>query len=216
MSKIDFIKVEETLANALSAMFVKKIKEGKPAVSKRAVRFYRLDDGPRPKMQDPVIQTLEELREEEKKMLEEEKSQEEEEALSKKETPLPPSTPPQIPAEENVPTDDDYIDPEKIDRRLFMLALLRQNLKWFRKHRIKNLDARIGSNIEEVRTLEDKETLTPEELHRLGEIVKKSHEVRVDIMKELGLDTDEVVIEKQREKHSTRRFNVKDHWLPLS
>src|SRR5689334_5356995 len=64
MAKVDFTKVEESLSKALQTNLIKKIVLGEPTVSTEAVSYYRMDDGPRPKPIDPIIQALDELRKE--------------------------------------------------------------------------------------------------------------------------------------------------------
>ena len=215
MSKLDFTKVEESLTNAMHAMFVKKITEGKPSISKRLVRFYGVDSGPRPKPKDPVIETIDEMREETRLALLEAAQKEGEQEIAlppKKEPPEPPSP---LPPPEEEETEEEELSPEKVNRRRFLMTLLRQHFQWFRKMRVRDLNTKLGSSGKEIDNLDKKETLTPEEAKRLEELVEKAHEVKIQTMKELGLETDEVVIEKQRKKHTTKRLNIRENWLPL-
>ena len=84
-----------------------------------------------------------------------------------------------------------------------------------RQKRVGRLNAKIGTTKTEVDELIHKESLTPEEMKRLEEIVEKTHQVKIEAMKELGLETDEVVVEKQRKKQITKRFNIREDWLPM-
>jgi len=65
MAKINYNKVEKELNEALRAIYVQKLMRGEPSVSKRAVSFYGMDQGPNPKPQDSVMAELEAIEKEE-------------------------------------------------------------------------------------------------------------------------------------------------------
>ena len=64
-------------------------------------------------------------------------------------------------------------------------------------------------------TLRHAKRLTDEQLARIKEINARAEEVKAGLLAEEGIKSDEQHIEQQKEKHKTKRFNVKDSWLPL-
>jgi predicted outer membrane protein len=95
------------------------------------------------------------------------------------------------------------------------LYILRKHLLWFIRKRVANIYKLLGTTKEEVITLRKKKNLTPEESKRVDEILKKAQEINQRLMKKLGIDTDEALIEKEVQKHKTKRFNIRESWLPL-
>lgn len=237
MVKIDFTKVEERLNNAMQTMFVKKLMAGKATLSSRAVEFYRLDDGPRPKTEDTVIQGLEELEEETREREEQARleglkalqqipgqvgaQQVYTEKAPKKETPQ----------REDASDDDD--EEKKLKPKIVAFAyekitttdleerppkpafVLKKHIAWFKKKKIKDFYKILGTSEEETKELCKKKTLTDLEEKRVDDILRRAKPLKVALLKKLGVAEDEALIEKERKKHRTRRFNIRDSWLPL-
>ena len=57
--------------------------------------------------------------------------------------------------------------------------------------------------------------LSDAQLERIKELNARAEEVIAGILAEQGMKTEEMQIEKQKQKHRTKRFNVKETWLPL-
>ena len=206
MGKIDFTKVEESLAQALQTNLIKKIVEGEPNVSSEAVTFYRLDDGPRPKTIDPIIQALDELRKEAEEL--EKALRLAGEALTEeKEAPLEAAGVSVINPPEKVPT-------KKIPT-FTPLFLLRQHLLWFKRKKIKDAYTTLGITEQEIRDLRKKGTLSTEDQQKVLELLERADELRTATIKQLGVEEDSVYIEKERKRHVQKRFKVKESWLPL-
>jgi hypothetical protein len=212
MAKVDFTKVEESLATALQTNLIKKIVLGEPTVSTEAVSYYRMDDGPRPKPIDPIIQVLDEIRKEVDELEEEARL-----ALlaagggdaktAKEETLEAEKTPAVIAAPEKVPT-------KKVPT-FTPLFLLRQHLLWFKRKKIKDIFTTLGIQEQEIRDLRKKGTLSEEEQQKVIELLEKADDLRTSLIKKLGVEDDTVYIEKERKKHITKRFKVKETWLPM-
>ena len=211
MAKVDFTKVEESLAKALQANLIKKIVLGEPTVSTEAVSYYRMDDGPRPKPIDPIIQALDELRKEAEELEEEARlaflaaggeEAAKEEALKEEE-----KIPSEIQPPEKVPT-------KKVPT-FTPLFLLRQHLLWFKRKKIKDVFTTLGIGEQEIRDLRKKSSLNEEEQQKILDLLEKADDLRTSIIKKLGVEDDTVYIEKERKKHITKRFKVKETWLPL-
>ncbi len=236
MAKIDFSKVERQLTDALHSMFVKKLYEGKPSVSKRAVTFYAMDSGPRPKPRDAVVDELEAIEKEEKefeKQERERKIREEEnirkglleqqmheegsdfnepkaEAVHPENAPITEQKQPvEIPQREYIPTTDEVplAHPSMLQLRRLVL--------WMKQKRVIDLFKYIGTTEEEYLQLRRKTTLTSEDEERIEQILKMAKQVKGKILKKLGIEEDATLIAKEAKKHKTKRFNIKDTWLPL-
>ncbi|MDB6081782.1 MAG: hypothetical protein JWO53_1054 [Chlamydiia bacterium] len=212
MAKIDFTKVEEKLAAAVRSMFIKKVKEGKPTVSRGMASYYAIDTGPRPKPIDPVIQALQELEEEGKRAAIAQPATQEEsgESISESIASLQKSSvgPVQPPALEEISLHPTASPPTP-------LFLLRKHLLWFKRKKVKDSYGLVGTSEEEIKELRKKGTLTKEELQHIEQLLAKASDVKVKLIKKLGLEDDSTLVEKERKKHITKRFNIKETWLPL-
>lgn len=237
MTKIDFLKVEVELSKAVHTMFVKDIMDQKPTLSKAFVEFFRLNDAPRPKPIDPVIQGLDDLvaesqQDERKTALFKSKESRKQELISqgivpkeaeeiieeeieedlRKEREKSFSTTPQptsVTLPEKVPTKED------VEKPVHPIVLLKRHILWMRKKKIEKIYESIGITEEEFKELRQKEIFTPQEERRIVELLEKAKAFKQQVIEKLGLQDDEKVIEAQRKKHINKRFNVKESWLPL-
>lgn len=238
MAKVDFVKVEEKLSLALHSMFVKKLIAGESTVSTRAVEFYRMDDGPRPKPIDTVEIGMQELEKEAKEIEMEARLAEEaklhealkkapqkigtsqlfQEKKSKDKEPIQ-KEPTQEAAKlviqtlilspEKVTTIEDTLVPPT------HLFLLNKQLAWFKKKKIKDIYTQLTTTKKEITDLEAKKILTDDDQKRILEILEKSKKLKEELLQKLGVGNDDALIEKERKKHINKRFNVKESWLPL-
>jgi hypothetical protein len=225
MAKIDFSKVEEELSKTLHSMFVKNLLEGRPTVSAGAISFFRLDDGARPIPPDTVMEGIHELEEETKK----ENARQERrrawlEELARQgippeeappfeepeEIPEPPPAPlgvPNIPPPEKIPTLE--AKPTKL------ITILKEHLSWLGKNKVPDIIKKLGTTEEELAKLKKKKNFSDAENARLATLVEKAQTLKAENSKARGLADDEALIEKERKKHLTKRFNINETWLPL-
>lgn len=212
MPKVDFLKVEQNLSEAIHKTFVKKLSKGKPSVYPRAYAFLG-HNVPKPTPPDSVIDAINEWREDLK------------ESGSELVT--------DIPQQEPAPGDDlgsllpmpethekdltaipDAIPPEE-PIHLHPVYILRKHLLWFVRKRVANIYKLLGTTKEEIISFRKKKEFTPEELKRIKEILDKAQEINKRLLKKLGLDSDDALVEKEKKKNLLRRFNVRDSWMPL-
>lgn len=206
MTKFDFHKVELTLGEAMHRTFIKKLVRGEPVAYPGAVSFYGVNV-PKPQPQDSVIEALADWKKEaleEEIALQKEQGQQEglpQPAVSSDEIPPPVA---EIPFKE--PTAAPPVHP---------MYILRKRILWFIKHRVANIYKLLGTTKEEVIALRKKKDPTPEEQKRIHEILDKSTEINHRLMKKLGIDTDEALVEREQKRHIRKRFNINETWLPL-
>lgn len=227
MAKIDYTKVEEMLATALHSMLIKKLVEGRSTVSTQAVRYYGLDDGPRPKKDDSVISALKELEVDAKqeafraKLEAERQERERRIALGEQVEPIKTEPTEEKPAEPSTIAASQVIQREKIltsdetPPTISALFLLQQHLQWFKKRKIKNVLAALKTTEDEITALAKEKPLNEASKKRVDELLGKAKDLKAGIIKKLGLEDDTAFIEKERKKHITKRFNIKETWLPL-
>jgi hypothetical protein len=206
MAKIDFNKVEQNLHLAMHTMFIKTLAQGKQSAHKRAIIFFghHLD---KPSPPDTVIEAINEWRIE--RALDEtiaEAQAQPVEGAEKPFVPPEPKTEDEVAAEARVPEFQYTVPP---------LYVLRKHLLWFIRKRVANIYKLLGTTKEEIIALRKKKELSPEEQKRIDEILGKAVEINKRLMKKLGMDTDEALIEKEVQKHKTKRFNIRESWLPL-
>lgn len=225
MTKIDFTKVEEKLAQAIHSMFVQKLMSGKETISDHAIAFYGIDSGPRPKPKDSVVEALQELEIEAEaervaQLAELAASQGQTDIKEpiqeiKKPEPLPEIKLPEVTPEaaQNVPAIT--ILPTTPPPPLSPLFLLRRHLLWFKRKKVKNYYELVKTTKEEIAEFRKKETFNEQELERIRELLQNAEEIKIRLMKKLGLEDDTTVIERERKKTINKRFNIKDTWLPL-
>lgn len=245
MGKIDYSKAEREMHEALQRMRVKNLAEGKSVTSKRASEYYGLEEqAPRPTPEEPVAKLLREeaAKEEveEKKRLEQkdqpspsETGQEQPspistEAEEEEEIPFeiirrppvydvmrkargqsrrPPKAIAAPPPE--VPPSDKFLEPSS------HLYILRQHILWLKRKHFDNRYELLGTTREEVMAFRHAKRLSDEQVQRIKELNYRAEEVKAGILAESGVKTEEMLIQQQKQKHKTKRFNVKDTWLPL-
>lgn len=204
MAKIDFTKVEQNIHDAMHTMFVKNIVSGKGSSRKRAIIYFG-HHIPKPLAADSVIEAINEWRIEQ--ALSQVVAESENEAA-----PLSPypeksvTAPNEDEAEDAIPQDKYVVSP---------VYILRKHLLWFIRKRVANIYKLLGTTKEEVIAFRKKNELTQEDYTRVGEILTKANEINQRLMKKLGIDTDDALVEKEVKKHKTKRFNIRDSWLPL-
>lgn len=225
MSKIDFTKVEEKLMLAIHAMFVKKINAGKSVVSPRAINFFRLNDGPRPKPPDAILQAIDEMRQEQE-LLEKELEEAQSAETIPADTPNVPQAKPSesvapssTPTSTNIPSQGekalDEESEEELNPKLIPWYYLQQHLMWFKKKKVKDVYTTLNVTKDELNSYDKKRDFSNEEFQRIEQILEKAKELKMRKMKEMGLATDETLIESQRRTHIYKRFNIRENWLPL-
>lgn len=198
MTKFDFHKVEQTLGEALHHTFVKKLVSGEPISRPRAVSFFGVST-PKPNPQDSVIEALAEWQKEEA-----------EEAAQESSLPIEPQEGPSI----SEPVSEIPFQ-SPTTPAVAPLYILRKRLLWFIKQRVTNVYKLLGTTKEEVIALRKKKEHSAEDEKRIQELVEKSTEIHQRLMKKLGLDTDDALIEKEKARHIRKRFNIKETWTPL-
>jgi hypothetical protein len=207
MAKIDFIKVEQNLGQALQYWFVKKLTKGERADYPNTISFYGSTRA-KPVPQDSVIIALKEWEQEqrEEEMAEKDNLQPKE-VESKKEEPTP-SLP-------NLDTDTETIFQPATAPKVAPLFILRKRLLWFIRNRVVNIYKLLGTTKEEMVELRKKKPLTAEDEKRILELLKTSAEIHGRLMKKLGIDSDEALVASEKKRHLTKRFNIRETWLPL-
>ena len=93
------------------------------------------------------------------------------------------------------------------------LYVLRQHVLWLKRHHKDNRYELLGTTRSEIMALRTAQRLSEEQLVRIKEINARAEEIRAEILASKGSDEGE--IEDQKKKQKTKRFNVKDTWLPL-
>ena len=242
MAKIDYSKAEREIHTALQRMRVKNLAEGKSVTSQRAAEYYGLNEpSPRPTPEEPVAKLLREEAAKEEVAEEKEKVKAaqpppEEGAVPQlmprardKEPPAfeiitkPPvydvmtkargqsQRPPKYVAQEppEVPPSDKFFEPAS------QLYILRQHILWLKMKHYDNRYEMLGTSREEIMSFRRSKRLSEEQTSRIKELNARAEEVKAGIMAEQGMKTEDKQIEKQQIKHKTKRFNVKETWLPL-
>ena len=243
MAKIDYSKAEREMHEALQRMRVKSLAEGKSVTSQRASEYYGLEEqDPRPTPEEPVAKLLREeaAKQEVLEKLEQQQlssqemgpstpidepvliEQEEEEPAfevigkppvydvlrkARGQSIRPPKAIASPPPE--VPPSDAFFEPSSL------LYILRQHILWLKRKRYDNRYEMLGTTREEVMAFRHTKRLSDEQLARIKELNARAEEVKAGILAEQGIKTDETQIERQKEKHRTKRFNIKETWLPL-
>lgn len=211
--KVDYEKVEQNLSQTVHKMFVKKLQAGKQVAYARAIEYLG-HNMPKPNKQDAVVEALNEWRAE---VIETER-----EAVAAKEgaqaegaAPLIGDfLPPTIQTKEAENQEPEPI-PEQEPFFISPLYILRKHLLWFIRRRVANIYKLLGTTKEEIVDLRRKKTLSDEELKRVNELLVKAKDINQRLLKRLGLETSEAIIEREKKKHVTRRFNIRDSWIPL-
>ena len=237
MGKINYSKAEREMLDALQRMQVRNLAEGKTITSRRAEEFYGIkDESPRPIPEEPVAKLLrEEAAEDEaaqNKSVSESVEGEvgpqmakpsDDEVSSYDSTKRPPiydvlkKTKPQstrlprsvaAPPPE-IPSSDTFFEPTS------RLYVLRQHILWLKRKHFDNRYELLGTTKDEVMSFRRANRLSQEQIARINEINAHAEEVKAGILAEQGMKTEETQIEHQKQKHKTKRFNIKETWLPL-
>ena len=95
------------------------------------------------------------------------------------------------------------------------LYLLRQHILWLKRRRRNDRYELLGTTREEIMSFRRTERLSKEQLSRIKEILDRADEVRIELLTKEGMKTAEDEVEGQKNKQKTKRFNIKDTWLPL-
>jgi hypothetical protein len=123
------------------------------------------------------------------------------------------SRPPQFIAAPTPPPD--VLPSDAFREKSSPLYLLRQHILWLkRRHRDDRYEL-LGTTKEEIMALRAEKRLTDKQLSRVKEIIDRVEEVRAEILAKEGMKTVEEEVEGQKKKQKTKRFNVKETWLPL-
>jgi hypothetical protein len=104
---------------------------------------------------------------------------------------------------------------EKFLEPLSPLITLRKHLLWFKQQHFDDRYERIGTTKEEVFTFRRAAKLTPEQTQRVIELNHKAEKIKAELLKTKGSESDEDMIEREKKRHKTKRFNVRETWLPL-
>lgn len=231
MSKINYSKVEQELRQALIQMQMKQLAEGKPIISSRAQEFYGITTTPRPVHEDIIEQLLEE---EAKKQISQQNETQtpftQQENIPSLEEPLNQSihaTPTQdsitqAPGRRTSPPKRPELaidlshTSETMETKLSPLYILRQHILWMKRQHIDKRYELLGTTQEEVFSLRKKDRLSNEDLLRIKTLIAKAEHVRVIWEKNIlkSVSTEELIT-TQKKKHRTKRFNVRDKWIPL-
>ena len=223
MVKIDFEKVERNIGEAQHTWFIKKVASQKSVSYPRASAFFGHDVA-KPGPQDSVIGAITEWRQD---LLEEEITEKKAETEKELEVPeLSHTTETLVPTEEKAEEEVkvEATKEQALEKPFFedipsstvsSLYILRKRLLWFARKRVSNIYKLLGSTKEEVIAFRKKKTRTPEDDKRIEELLQKSNELNEKLRKKLGFSTDEDLIEKEKKRHITKRFNIRETWLPL-
>jgi hypothetical protein len=201
MAKIDFVRVEQHLGEALQHWFVKKLVEGQSVTYMRASSYFGSETA-KPGPEDSVIVALKEW---EQEVQEEEKEED---------TTTQPKEPEEIAPSPQASIQSIPIEAEATPE-IPPLFILRKRLLWFIRNHVVNIYKLLGTTKEEIIALRKKSPLTPEDDKRIQELLVKSTEINQRLMKKLGIDSDDALIESEKKRHLTKRFNIRETWLPL-
>lgn len=209
MVKIDFSKVEQNLGDAVHHFLIKKLADGETVDNDRMI-FLLGQHIDKPTPQDSVIEALIQLDAEEN---EEELSQELHPQQHEHEDKID-----EIVAQSLVLSiDQEPFTPlsKREEAAIPPLFILRKRILWFVRKRVANIYKLLGTTKEEVIALRKSPHLSEADLLRVQELLKKSTEINQLLNKKLGLESNDTLIAVEKKKHLTKRFNVRDSWLPL-
>ena len=95
------------------------------------------------------------------------------------------------------------------------LFLLKKHIFWFKKKKLKNFYQTLGTTEEEIDELCKKQKLDKNDDEKIQHFLKNAMQLKDSLLKKIGADDDERFIEKERKRHITKRFNIRDSWLQL-
>lgn len=212
--KINYSKVEKEVEEALIRMQIEQLQKGIPTQSSRAIEYYGLDEPPRPIQEDPVETLLsEEASKGSSEVIQDEEiaeiNPEHDTLLAAKERKVIPRKPQNLTEGPKIESKEQYeLPPDD-------LLILRRHIFWMKQHGIEDRYERLGTTLAEISMFRKKQRLADEDKVRIQTLAKKAHQLKEEITKTLGLASDEALIEKEKKRHKTKRFNVREKWLPL-
>ncbi len=228
MAKTDYSKAEKEIGDSVQKMRIQSLVEGKTINSQRSKEYYGLEgEDLRPEAQDPVLIMLSEEAEKEEReskgQLSEEETADDEDAffnatsaqalLNDVMTKVRPQSArfPKRPT----PKFADIAPSERYLERASALYTLRQHVLWLKRRHIDNRYELLGATLNEVLTYRTASKLTDVELKRIKELNVRAEKVISGMLKKENMGSDQEIIDSQIKKHKTKRFNVKDSWIPL-
>jgi hypothetical protein len=230
MSNIDYSKAEKEVEKAVQHERVKNLIEGKPITSSNAIRYFALEeDTPRPPPPDNVEKLLcETAAAEEDELLQEEAqteaSEEEEETeeefeilekipesdtlkkARKQSTRLPKRKP--IPGK-TLPLAEKFLE------KSALLFILRQHILWLKRLHFDDRYEKLGTTKEEIFAFRRSRRLSDVDLKRIKELNVRAEKLKKELLEEEEITTVEEEIEREKQRHKTKRFNTRETWIPL-
>jgi hypothetical protein len=113
------------------------------------------------------------------------------------------------------PKFSDVAPSERYLERATALYTLRQHVLWLKRRHIENRYELLNATLDEVLTYRTASKLTDAELKRIKELNVRAESVISGILKKENMGSDQEIIDQQIKKHRTKRFNIKDSWIPL-
>lgn len=211
--KVDYEKIEQNLSQTIHKMFVKKLQAGQQVAYARAIEYLG-HNMPKPRKQDTVVEALSEWRTEVIEAEREAAAAKEGAQAENAEGPIGDFLPPTVQEKEAENQEPEPL-PEQEHTPISPMYVLRKHLLWFIRRRVANIYKLLGTTKEEIIALRRKKTLSDEDLKRVNELLVKAQDINQRLLKRLGLETNEALIEREKKKHVTRRFNIRDTWIPL-
>ena len=104
---------------------------------------------------------------------------------------------------------------DTFQEKVSTLYLLRQHLFWMKLQHLENRYEILRTSKEEIFAFRRKQRLAEDDLMRIKQLLQKAQEFRIFWLKKQGIDSPESLIERQKKKHKTKRFNIKEKWLPI-
>lgn len=104
---------------------------------------------------------------------------------------------------------------EKFAEKASPLYLLRQHIFWMKLQHLENRYELLKTSKEEVFEWRTKRRLTEEDLVRIKTLLQKAQEFKAFWLKKKGMTSSDALIEQQQKKHRTKRFNIREKWLPI-
>ena len=96
-----------------------------------------------------------------------------------------------------------------------LLSSLQRDLKELYRHG-PDIYTQLGIKKKEMKKfIEHPDTLTPQDWERLKQVKAHVDEFKKEIVKNLPQISNESIVEQERVKHVTKRFNIRDKWIPL-
>lgn len=114
----------------------------------------------------------------------------------------------------NEPPDPNASAIDKVQQRL--IAALKRDLQKLHLANHREMYASLDMKKSDLKKkIESPEKLTPEEWETIKQIKAKIDKYRSELKEKLPQQSDDAIVEAQRNKHVNKRFNVNEKWLPL-